>query len=454
VNGSDARPRWCIRGGDVFRGDRFERCDVVIENGKFTKIAPGASAAGATVVDTSNCKVLPGLVDCHVHFREPGLERKEGWVSGSKGAVHGGVTTVLEVQNNPPLTIDRARFDERIALVTKKSQVDFGLFPNLLPDSMAHLHAMAPDAPGFKLFMGGSTGVGGTTDYGLLRDLFAAAAAAGRQVVVHAEDESLLRRDGARYSTSATTHHLARSTEAETLAISAAIELAAATGAALHVFHISTGRGADLVAQAKASGVAVTASTSPHYLLLTHDLSGKIGNLLKVNPSIKTGRDRDRLCERLCDGTLDAIGTDHAPHPLDEKTRAYGEAPSGLPSVDLVAPLLFEVARRGVPLARLVDSMSAGAAAAFGILQKGRIEIGYDADLTIVNDRDARIVHGKDLPSKSRWTPYEGMELRGFPVHVFRRGEWILKNAQFLAETGGEPVRLAPPSPHGSPAAI
>ncbi|MFN0205406.1 MAG: dihydroorotase [Planctomycetota bacterium] len=449
-----------IAGGDVYRSGRFDRSDILIKNDRIIQIGLDISAPGAVSIDARECLVLPGLLDCHVHFREPGLERKEGWETGSRGALHGGVTTVLEIQNNPPLTIDLERQLERFEIVKKSSRVDFGLFPNLLPESAPHLAAMAPRAPGFKLFMGGSTGVGGTTDYGLLRDLFSAAAVAGRQIVVHAEDESLLRRGAAKYnSTNATFHHLARSTEAETLAISAAIELAAATGAALHVFHISTGRGADLVAQAKASNLNVSGSTSPHYLLLTHEYSEKIGNLLKVNPSIKTAKDRDRLCERLSDGTIEAIGTDHAPHPLDEKMRSYAEAPSGLPTVDLVTPLLFEITKRGVPLARLVDSMSCDAARIFGILQKGRIEPGYDADLTIVNPRESRIVQGSALPSKSRWSPYEGFEMNGFPKTVLRRGKVAfenvsLPNSNFLNITNGEPVILQIPEPHGDAATL
>jgi len=305
---------------------------------------------------------------------------------------------------------------------------------------------MAPAAPGFKLFMGGSTGVGGVTDYGLLRDLFRAAAAAGRPVVVHAEEESMLRRDGARHATAAE-HHLARSAEAETVSIAAAIELAAATGASLHVFHVSTGRGADLVAQARASGVDVSASTSPHYLLLTSDDVAKQGNWLKVNPSIKSARDRDRLCERLADGTIAAIGTDHAPHPRAEKERAYPEAPSGLPSVDLVLPLLAEIARRGVPFERVVDSMTAAAARCFGVRKKGSLEPGSDGDVVIVNLEEKRVVRGEALPSRSRWSPYEGWTLSAWPRVVLRRRRVVFQDGAFPTGPPAERLALDPPRP-------
>ncbi|MBI3817773.1 MAG: dihydroorotase family protein [Planctomycetes bacterium] len=441
--------RYALAGGNVYRGGRFERLNIIVEKDKIAALT-GDPVAEPHCFDARDVHILPGLLDIHVHFREPGLERKEGWASGSRGALHGGVTSVLEIQNNPPLTVSLERLLERESIVQKHSLVDFGLFPNLLSESAGELIKMAPRVPGFKLFMGGSTGVGGVTDYGLLRDLFAAAAAAGRPVVVHAEEESLLRRDGAKYTNiDARSHHLARSTEAETLAIAAAIELAAATGASLHIFHISTGRGADLLAQGKASGVRVSGSTSPHYLLLTNEIAGEIGNFAKVNPSIKTARDRDRLCERLADGTLDAIGTDHAPHPVEEKNLPYAQAPSGLPVVDLVYPLLFEIAARGVPFSRLLDSMTAAAAGCFGIHNKSGIAVGGDADLVLMHPDAERAVAGAALPSKSKWSPYEGRRLRGFPQAVIRRGELLFMNGDYKNAGPARRLELDPPETSG-----
>jgi dihydroorotase len=313
---------------------------------------------------------------------------------------------------------------------------------------MAELGAMAPRAPGFKLFMGASTGMSGVTDYGLLRDLFQAAALTKRPVVVHAEDESILRRSQqALPQATARDHHHARPAEAEAVAVAAAIELAAATGAPLHVFHVSTGRGAELVAEARRGGLDVSASTSPHYLLLTHEDSERLGNFLKVNPSVKSAKDREKLLELFAEGSLEAIGTDHAPHPLDEKRRPYAEAPSGLPSVDLVLPLLFAIHDKGVPLPRVLDSMTVAAAKCFGVQGKGRIAAGFDADLVLVDPAAERVVKGSELPSTSKWTPYEGLTLRGFPRAVYRRGERVFDGRTPAAGAGGRRVVLAPVSP-------
>lgn len=440
-----------VVGGRVYRNGRFELADVLIRGDQISAVAPpgvfAAAGAPAEVLDASGFCVLPGLLDVHVHFREPGLERKEGWITGSQGALHGGVTSVLEIQNNPPLTVSRARLEERLALVSSKSFVDFGLYPNLVAESLDALSSMAALVPAYKLFMGGSTGMGGITDYGLLRDFFAAAAASGRPIVVHAEEESILRRDmAARPQATARDHHLVRASVAETVSIAAALELAAATGASVHIFHISTGRGADLVAQARASGLDVTGSTAPHYMLLTHEDAERLGNFHKVNPSIKTAKDRDRICERVADGTLAAVGTDHAPHPIFEKSASYHEAPSGLPSVDLVLPLMMELVRRGLPLECALRSVSAGAAECFRIEGKGAIAPGYDADLVLVDLDEEREVRGADLPSKSKWSPYEGWKLRGFPRIVVRRGSVAMEAGRFRELPLGMPLRIAPPA--------
>jgi dihydroorotase len=166
-----------------------------------------------------------------------------------------------------------------------------------------------------------------------------------------------------------------------------------------------------------------------------------------VNPSVKGPRDRDRLCERLADGTLAAIGTDHAPHPLEEKERPYAEAPSGLPTVDLVLPLLFEIARRGVPLARVLGSMGEDAASCFGIRGKGRLAPGDDADLVLANPEATRVVRGEELPSRSRWSPYEGSKLAGFPTRVLRGGLVVFEEGRFLPGPPPRRLALAPPKP-------
>ncbi len=427
--------------------------DVRIVDGRIEAVGPNLERGELELLDADGLCVIPGLVDVHVHFRDPGLEHVEGWDHGSAGALHGGVTSVVEVQNNAPLTTTRALLEERIEHVRRRSRVDFGCLANLVEASLPELAAMAPLTPAFKCFLGGSTGVGGQADEGKLRELFQAAARAGRMIVAHCEDETTLQRDKARLVDSdphatVAVHHLARSSEAELRSIETAIELARESGALLHVFHVSSQVGADAVARARRSGQWVRASTAPHFLLLSNEDAPRLGNLLKVNPSVKTPGDALGLCAALSDGAVDAIGTDHAPHPLEFKQRAYAKAPSGMPSVDLLWPLTFELVRRGwLDAECALASVTWRAAESVRLLRKGRLARGFDGDLVLFDPDERRTVRGAALPSRSKWSAYEGLELHGWPRLVVRRGEIAWRNGAPTSLAGGRPLELEPPQP-------
>ncbi len=423
--------------------------DVRVEAGRVRELGRELAPRGEAVLDAQGLSLLPGLVDVHVHFRDPGLAHKEGWETGSAGALHGGVTSVVEVQNNPPLSTSRALLLERIEHVRARSRVDFGCLANLLPDSLAELAAMAPSTPAFKCFLGGSTGLGGQTDVETLRALFEGAARAGRMIVAHCEDENLLREGKARHpGATAAEHHLVRSEEAEVRSIATSIELAEATGAELHVFHISTARGVDLVRDARARGLRVSASTAPHYLLLSCEDAAPLGNRMKVNPSIKTRADSAGILAGLRDGSVGAIGTDHAPHSIEEKAREYAHAPSGMPSVDLLWPLVFELVRRGeLDPDRALASVTSSAADALHLPGKGELARGADGDLVLFDPDEERVVVGAELPSRSKWSAFEGWRLAGFPRVVVRRGVVAFRDGACTGTAGGAPLALLPPEP-------
>jgi len=412
---------------------------------------PLLEPAGRSVVEASGRSVIPGLVDVHVHFRDPGLEWKEGWQRGSRGAVHGGVTSVVEVQNNPPLTTSLERMHERQAYVAERSLVDFGLLANLLEDSLPDLAETAKLTPAFKLFLGCSTGLSGQSDEPTIRRLFAGAAKAGRMIVAHCEHEATLDADAARYpDATAAEHHLVRSAEAERRSIEQALKCMRLEGGALHVFHITSRAGVEVVRRARAEGLAVFASTAPHYALLSCEDAGSLGNRLRVNPSVKTPDDREAILEGLIDGTIDAIGTDHAPHPFEHKDRPYKKAPSGMPSIDLLWPLTLELVRRGKLTPELaLQVVTNKAADSMRLADKGRLEVGFDGDLVLFDPDATRTVRGEDLPSTSKWSAYEGWQLAGFPEVVVRRGE-VLFDGDFagaLGAAGGAPLRLEATAP-------
>ncbi|HEX6886309.1 MAG TPA: dihydroorotase family protein [Planctomycetota bacterium] len=422
---------------------------VRVRAGRIVELGPELPGRGEPVLEGRGRTLIPGLVDVHVHFRDPGLERKEGWERGSAGALFGGVTAVVEVQNNPPLSTSGAALEARLAHVRARSRVDFGCLANLLPASVEELAAMAPLTPAFKLFLGGSTGMGGLEDRETLRMLFAAAARAGRMIVAHCEDEELLKEGKHRHKgATVAEHHLVRSHAAEERSIDTAIELARTTGAGLHVFHISAAGGVARVRAARAAGLAIGSSTAPHYLLLSCEDAPRLGNFLKVNPSIKTPADAEAILAGLRDGTVEAIGTDHAPHPRDEKERPYEHAPSGMPSVDLLWPLTWELVRRGwlTPECALA-SVTSSAADSLHLVGKGRLAPGHDGDLVLFDPAERRTVRGAELPSKSKWSAYEGWELAGFPQVVVRRGVVAFADGTLRVEAGGEPLAHVAPRP-------
>lgn len=430
--------------------------DIRIQNGRIAEIADHAAdsaPAGIRALNATGLSVIPGLVDVHVHFRDPGLERKEGWVRGSRGAIHGGVTSVVEVQNNPPLTISKALMEERRAYVAERSLVDFALLANLVEDSLPELAGIAPLTPAFKLFLGCSTGLSGQSDESTIRKLFRGAAAAGRMVVAHCEHEATLDADAAAHpNATAAEHHLVRSSLAEERSIAQALKCMDLEGGALHVFHITGRAGVELVRQAKAAGKPVFASTAPHYALLSCEDAAELGNFIRVNPSVKTPDDRDAIIEGLLDGTIDAIGTDHAPHPLEHKQRPYNKAPSGMPSIDLLWPLTLELVRRKkLPAALALDVVTRKAAGSMRLADKGVLEVGYDGDLVLFDPEVRRSVRGAELPSTSKWSAYEGWELAGFPEVVVRRGCVLFEGGRVPAEdqavATGAPLRLEAVAP-------
>ncbi len=432
-----------LRAARIFDGEAFlEDAALRIEGGRVLAAGAGLDPLpGEELRELGSAWILPGLVDCHVHFREPGLERKEGWAHGSAGALHGGVTTVLEIQNNPPLLTRLEILEAKLRLAEAKSRVDFGAYGNLVEEALPELEALARRTPALKCFLGCSTGAAGVPDEATLLRLFEAAARAGAKVVAHCEDDEVMRRnaEALRGTPAATLHHRIRDEEAEVRSIETALRAAERTGVRLHVFHLSTARGASLVAEAGASGLPVSGSTGPAYLLLSWEEVEALGqNRLKVNPAIKSAADRDGLAALLAEGRIACLGTDHAPHPLEEKARPYAKAPSGFPQVDLFLPLLFEVARRhGLPLERVLRAATADAAREFGIPGKGRLRPGADADFVILDPEEERSVDESRLLSRSGWSPFHGWRLRGFPREVWLRGEPALRDGRVLGPPRG-----------------
>jgi dihydroorotase (multifunctional complex type) len=385
------------------------------------------AAEGAHRIEGEGRWLLPGFIDDHVHLREPGLAHKEGYETGTRAAAAGGITTLLEIQNNPPLMTSRAAVEEKLALVRPQSVVNIGVYGSLVPEAIGSVSDMSELVEGYKLFMGPSTGGLDVRGEERLSAMFAAVAATGHWLFVHAEDGDLIEAGIARHGEEgAAAFHLARPAAAEIKATETALRMAKQEGTRLHVFHLSTGGAVDLLADARARGQEVTSGTCLHYLYFTHEDTARLGTLLKVNPSIKGAADRDRLLEGLRDGTVDCLSSDHAPHTADEKAREFPRAPSGIPCLDIYMPLCLTLAHRGVlPLQTVIERAARTPAKVHGFGNKGRIEEGCDADLVLVDPKVGRVVRGAEHHSKAKQTPYEGMELWGWPQLTMVMGEVV-----------------------------
>jgi len=411
--------------------------------------AVGENLDGETLVDADGKRLLPGMIDAHVHFRQPGYGHKETWASGSRSAAAGGVTTVVDQPNTDPATVTGDAFDEK-AEFAADSLVDWGINGGVTedwePESLF-------DRPLFALgevFLADSTG-----DMGIDAELFADACrrAAEEDVVVtvHAEDaelfdESVLPRStdtasgdepraDAESRDDADAWSAYRTATAEEAAVERAVGVGGNVGASVHLAHTSTPEGVDA---ARAGGA--TCEVTPHHLFLSREDLDDLGTFGRMNPPLRSEARREALFERLADGEVDVVATDHAPHTREEKDAGIWDAPSGVPGVETALPLLLQAASEGrLSYERVRDVTAANPADIFDLPQKGKVEAGRDADLVLVDPGDSREIRGNDLHSKCGWTPFEGMT-GVFPELTLVRGTVVWDGEDFT-EHDGENVR-------------
>ncbi len=401
--------------------------DVRVSAGRIEAVDRDLARDG-TVRDADGTLLLPGMIDAHVHFREPGASHKETWTTGSKSAAAGGVTTVVDQPNTDPPTITRHAFAEKFALA-QASYVDFGLnggvTPDWTPDELL-------DRPLFALgevFLADSTGNMGI-DTQLFESALERATEHAVPVTVHAEDATRFD-ESARQREDADAWSAYRTPEAEVAAVERACDVATDLDTQIHIAHTSTPAGID-----RATDAGMTCEVTPHHMFLSRADLEELGTFGRMNPPLRSEDRRQAVYERVVDGDVDLIATDHAPHTQSEKDAGVWDAPSGVPGVETALPLLLEEARAGrMSYERVRDLTAANPARLFDLPRKGRIEAGRDADLVLVDPDEPREITAERLHSKCDWTPFEGR--RGvFPEWTMVRGEIVYENGEFGAKTG------------------
>jgi dihydroorotase len=414
--------------------------DLFISQGRIQKIERSISDVSEQVIDARGLHVLPGVVDTQVHFREPGMTQKEDLETGSRAALLGGVTGFFEMPNTKPPTTTQELFNQKISAAEGRCFANYAFFiggSNENIGDLANLEKM-PHCSGIKVFVGSSTGsLLVEDDMNIERIL----CQGKRRVIFHSEDEYILRQrqEIVNLSKDVRQHHVWRNVESAVSSTTRILNLARKTGRPVHILHVTTAEEMDLLAQAK--DIATVEVLPQHLTLSAPECYERLGTLAQQNPPIREQHHQDRLWKGIQDGTVDIIGSDHAPHTLEEKKGEYPRTPSGVPGVQTLLPLMLNHVHNGrLSLYRLVELLCEAPRKVFGLSYSGRIEIGARADLTIVDLKTQRTIENKWIESRCGWTPFDGMKVTGWPIHVILSGKWALRDGEINLAPSGRPL--------------
>lgn len=430
-----------LRGGTVVNHDGAGSRDIGVRDGRIAAIGGLQQASAGQTINCNGLHILPGVVDSQVHFREPGLEHKEDLETGSRAAVLGGVTAVFEMPNTKPLTTSAEMLADKVRRARQRMHCDFAFWVGGTRDNAADVTELErlPGAAGIKVFMGSSTGDLLVEDddgvYSILKNT-------RRRAAFHSEDEFRLReRLGERVEGDPASHPVWRDELAALQCTQRLVGIARKARARIHVLHISTAEEIGFLAAHKD---VATCEATPHHLTLSADDYATLGTLIQMNPPVRAARHRDGIWQGIDQGVVDVLGSDHAPHTLEEKAKPYPASPSGMTGVQTLVPIMLDHVHAGrLTLERLVDLTSHGPNRLFGMARKGRIAVGYDADFTIVDLKRKATITNAQAGSRAGWTPYDGKQVTGWPVGTIVRGSRVMWDGEIVAPGLGQPVEFS-----------
>lgn len=437
--------RVLLKGARVWWGqDRFEIMDLGIESGRIVAAGMLNARDFEQIEDLSGLSIFPGVIDTQVHFREPGKIHKEDLESGSKAALLGGVTAFFEMPNTTPATTTLKLFNEKLLLAHERSHVDYAFYAGATQNNGNELKAMmaTPGCCGIKIFMGSSTGDLLVHQDEYLEKIFAELSG---PFAIHAEDEQRLieRRGTIDFSEGVHAHEKWRDELAALMATKRAVGFAEKYKRWVHILHVSTQEEIEYLATHKQ--YCTVELTPQHLTLISPDCYQKLGTRAQMNPPIRGRRHHEALWKALRAGVVDIIGSDHAPHTLEEKSQPVDRSPSGMPGVQTLLPIMLNhVAQGNLSLKQLVDLLCLNPARLFGLQNRGALEIGQDANLTIVDLQKEVVLTDQMMASKVGWSPFDGMRVRGFPVRVYLRGVCAMRDGEILRPSQGKPLVSIP----------
>jgi len=428
-----------LKGGTVVNQDGAGVRDVAVRGGRIAAVGSLSGAGAGETVDCTGLHILPGVIDSQVHFREPGAEHKEDLETGSRAAVAGGVTGVFEMPNTKPLTTSAETLADKVARATNRMFCDFAFYMGGTRENARLLPELErlPGCAGTKVFMGSSTGdLLVDDDQGI--DLILSQIR--RRAAFHSEDEFRLKaRKNEQRAGDASSHPVWRDAEAARLCTERLLRLARKHGKRIHVLHVSTADEMPLLAAHK--DIATVEVTPHHLTLAAPEAYERLGTRAQMNPPVREASHRAAIWQALLAGVVDVLGSDHAPHTLAEKAKPYPESPSGMTGVQTLVPIMLDHVNKGrLTLERFIDLTSHGPGRIFGLAGKGRIAEGYDADFTIVDLKRRQTISNSWMESRAGWTPYDGVEVKGWPVGTIIRGRRVMWEGDILGAAQGQPI--------------
>jgi len=423
-----------IRNATIVFPEGLAQANVLLSEGRIASIDAPPNASADEVVDAEGLVLFPGLIDDQVHFREPGLTHKEDLATASAACAAGGVTSFLEMPNTKPAATNQERIEEKYELAAKKSIVNYGFYIGATPHNLDDLRN-ATGVPGIKIFIGSSTGDLLVDEQESLERIFAETTL---PICAHCEDESTVRANQARLGPKLTIedHSRIRDPRAAEIATRRVIDLAIRHRHRFHVLHVSTAAEVPLLTPHHG---LITAELCPHHWYFHTGDYARLGTLIQMNPSIKSEEDNAGLWQALVEGKIQVVATDHAPHTLEEKGLPYPQSPSGLPAVENYFALLLDRAHRGMCTWTQIASWTSDAPArVWGVVGKGRIAVGYDADVVLVDPNLVRRIENEKQWTKTKWSPWHGVSLTGWPVRTWCGGKTVFRDGRVDTQASGK----------------
>ena len=415
------------KGSTIVTHNKTYISDIAVKDGKIVKIGNLSEEEASQIIDLTNLHLLPGVIDTQVHFREPGLEYKEDLNSGTKGAVLGGITGVFEMPNTNPATTNENALREKLRRAEGRLFCDYAFYAGGTEENYRELPELEniPGCCGVKVFMGLSVGSLLVTDESDLNNIVSSI---NNRASFHCEDQDLLEeRIGFQIAGNINSHEVWRNDEQCFKATKRIVSIARKNKKNIHILHVSTGQEIEFLSKNK--DVASVEITPQHLTLNAPDCYDNLGSYAQMNPPIRDLSHQNKLWEGVNNGTADIIGSDHAPHTIEEKEKEYPNSPSGMPGVQTLVPIMLNHVNNGkLKLERFVELTSYNPSELFKIKEKGKIAIGYDADFTIVDMNKERVITNDWIASKCGWTPYNNMKVKGWPIMTIIRDNIVMKN--------------------------